>query len=88
MNGVNAVKDNAGLMAINLLMQHGVKKVFLAGFDGYSHDSKENYADSQLAFITRNAVLDAMNIGMTEVLEQYSKKIEIEFLTSPKHISL
>lgn len=87
-NGVNAVKDNAGLMAINLLMQHGVKKVFLAGFDGYSHDSKENYADSQLAFITRNAVLDAMNIGMTEVLEQYSKKIEIEFLTSPKHISL
>ena len=87
-NGVEAVNDNAGLMAINLMIQKGVKKVLLAGFDGYSHDNKENYADSQLAFITRNAVLDAMNVGMTEVLEQYSKKIEIEFLTNPKHIKL
>lgn len=87
-NGVNAVKDNAGLMAINLMIQYGVKKVLLAGFDGYSHDNKENYADSQLAFITRNAVLDAMNFGMTEVLQQYRKKIDIEFLTSQKHIKM
>lgn len=88
LNGVEAVNDNAGLMAINLMIQYGVKKVLVAGFDGYSHDSKENYANSQLAFITRNAVLDAMNVGMTEVLVQYSRRIEIEFLTNPKHIKL
>lgn len=87
-NGVEPVKDNAGLMAINFLIQKGVKRVLLAGFDGYSHDAKENYADSQLAFITRNAVLDSMNVGMREVMEQYNGKIEIEFLTSPKHIKL
>lgn len=88
LNGVKTVRDNAGLMAINLLIQHGVKKVILAGFDGYSHDSQENYADSQLMFVTKNTVLDAMNEGMTEVMKQYKEKIEIEFLTNPKHIRL
>lgn len=87
-NNVEPVKDNAGLMVINFLIQKGVKKVLLAGFDGYSHDVRENYADRQLAFITKNAILDAMNAGMTEVLRQYSQKIEIEFLTTPKHIKL
>lgn len=51
----------------------------LAGFDGYSHDVNENYADASLELITRNAVLDAMNIGMTEILKQYSQKVKITF---------
>lgn len=87
-NTNDVVKDNAGLMAINFLIQHGVKKVLLAGFDGYSHDNKENYAVSQLSFITKNAVLDAMNAGMIDVLHLYRKSIDIEFLTHPKHITL
>lgn len=85
LNSEEAVKDNAGLMAINFLIQHGVKNVLLAGFDGYSHDEKENYADSHLAFITRNTVLDAMNNGMIKMLEKYSKKIKIKFLTNSKY---
>ena len=40
---IEAVKDNAGLMAIKFFTQMGVKKIYLAGFDGYSHDEKENY---------------------------------------------
>lgn len=82
---IEAVKDNAGLMAIKFLMNYGVKEIYLAGFDGYAHDVKENYGDSQMAYITRNAVLDAMNEGMTAVLRQYSKNIEIHFLTDEKH---
>ncbi|MCD8370126.1 MAG: aldolase catalytic domain-containing protein [Clostridiales bacterium] len=85
---VEAVKDNAGLMAIKFLMDYGVKEIYLAGFDGYAHDVKENYGDSQMAFITRNAVLDAMNEGMTTVLEQYAKNINIYFLTEEKHVRI
>ena len=88
MNEVEAVKDNAGLMAVKFLSSYGVKEIMLAGFDGYSHDVKENYADSQMELITRNAVLDAMNAGMTEVLRMFSRDVKISFLTTPKHIKI
>jgi 4-hydroxy 2-oxovalerate aldolase len=81
-----AVKDNAGLMAIRFLINYGVEEIYLAGFDGYSHDERENYGDSHMAFITRNAVLDAMNDGMIKVLKQYEKEIKIKFLTEPRYI--
>lgn len=42
---IEAVKDNAGLMAIKYFAQMGAKKIYLAGFDGYSHDEKENYGE-------------------------------------------
>lgn len=81
-----AVKDNAGLMAIRFLMNYGVEEIVLAGFDGYSHDARENYGGSQLAFVTRNSVHDAMNEGMTRVLRQYQKSVKISFLTKPKYL--
>lgn len=85
-NDEDAVKDNAGLMAIKFFCDYGVTKVFLAGFDGYTYDVRENYCDKHMEFITRNAVLDAMNDGMTKVLGEYSKKMNIAFLTEPKHV--
>ena len=88
LNEVEAVKDNAGLMAVKFLSSYGVKEIMLAGFDGYSHDVKENYGDSQMEMITRNAVLDAMNVGMTEVLRLFSRDVKISFLTSPRHIEI
>ncbi len=88
LNEVEAVKDNAGLMAVKFLSSYGVKEILLAGFDGYSHDVKENYGDSQMEMITRNAVLDAMNVGMTEVLRLFSRDVKISFLTSPRHIEI
>lgn len=88
LNKEEAVKDNAGLMAIQFLSNYGAEKIYLAGFDGYSHDIRENYGNSEMAFITRNAVLDAMNAGMSKVLKEYKKQIDIEFLTTPKFVTL
>ena len=88
LNDVEAVRDNAGLMTIKFLMEYNIKAVYLAGFDGYSHDIKENYGENELAFVTRNAVLDAMNAGMTEVLKAYKTKIELSFLTKPRNVLL
>ena len=88
LNGEEFVNDNAGLMVIKLLISFGAKKVLLAGFDGYSHEPKENYADSSMAWITRNSVLDQMNEGMNKVLKELNKEISIEFLTKPAHIKI
>ena len=69
LNQEEAVSDNAGLMAIKFLSCYGAKKIYLAGFDGYSHDVRENYGNSEMAFMTRNAVLDAMNVGIVNITE-------------------
>ena len=81
-----AVCDNAGLMAIKFLVNCGVQEIYLAGFDGYTHNANENYGNSQMELIMRNAVLDAMNVGMTKVLKKYMKKVSIQFVTRPRHI--
>lgn len=88
LNDAEAVKDNAGLMAIKFFMNLGVEEIYLAGFDGYSHDVRENYGDSKLEFVTKNAVLDAMNDGMNKVISEYSKRVSIRFVTEPKHVRL
>ena len=85
---IEAVKDNAGLMAIKFFAKMGVKKIYLAGFDGYSHDEKENYGESTMAFVTKTAILDAMNHGMTEMLKKYSELVELNFLTKPHYVKI
>ena len=84
-NNVEFVSDNAGLMCIKLLINFGVNEIYLAGFDGYSHDTKENYSDSSLELITKNAVLDKMNEGMNKVINEYAKVASIRFVTTPKY---
>ena len=41
-----------------------------------------------MAFVTRNAILDAMNIGMRKVLKLYRKKIKINFVTNPRFVDI
>ena len=88
LNNEEAVRDNAVLMAINFFMQHGIIGIYLAGIDGYSHDTKDNYGKNDMAFYMKNAVLDAINDGMCKVLKKYSKEMRIQFVTTPKHVVL
>lgn len=87
-NEEEAVKDNAGMMAIKFFIKFGVEYIYLAGFDGYSHDITENYVDSDKGYITRNAVLDNMNDGIKKVLKDFEKKVKIQYLTDMKYIYL
>lgn len=86
LNTEDPVRDNAVLMLIKFLIIQGVKEVYLVGIDGYSHDVRENYGRDDMAFFTRNAVLDAMNIGMRKVLRKFSEEIRIQFLSTPRFV--
>ena len=85
LNKEESVFDNAGLMAIRFLILHGIKEIYLAGFDGYSHDALDNYVNSELTLVTKNSVLDAMNEGMIKVLSEYGKMVPLHFLTTTKY---
>jgi 4-hydroxy 2-oxovalerate aldolase len=81
LNGESVVFDNAGLMAIKFLTGFDVKGIYLAGFDGYSHNAEENYASNDMTLFTKNNVFDAVNEGMKKVLTEYGRIIKLEFLT-------
>lgn len=82
------VKDNAGMMLIRYLILLGAKKVLIAGLDGYSLDPAANFADQKMSFYTQKATFEAMNCGMNEVLREYKKLIDLEFVTTPKFVCL
>ena len=80
------MQDNAGLMLVKFLIHAEVKKIYLAGMDGYSVDSSSNYADGNLTMYTKKAHAEAMNVGMSKVLSTFSQEIPIKFLTKPKFV--
>lgn len=88
LNQTEAVKDNAGLMLIKFLADQGVKKVLIAGMDGYSPNPDENYADQKMNFFTEKEMAEKKNAGMIAVLQEYRKLIEIEMLTTPRYVVL
>ena len=81
MNNYKSVKDNAGLMVMQMLIKLGVNKIELAGFDGYSHDTLENYADEKMSIYMRNQVTDEINEGMKKAIEEYRLQADIKFIS-------
>lgn len=88
LNDDEAVRDNAGMMLIQFLIQLGVKDIILAGMDGYAHDQDENYMQSGMQLAIRRAVLDEMNRGMERVLSKFAREVHIRFLTEPRHVHI
>ena len=86
LNNTEAVRDNAGMMLVRLLIQLGAREILVAGMDGYDTDPSRNYADQSMAFYTRKAQMEAMNAGMSAVLSEYSRQIPLRFVTEPKFV--
>lgn len=88
LNTNEAVRDNSGMMLIKYLINLGVKRIFIAGIDGYSLDPTQNFAVPNMNFFAQKAKFEAMNEGLTEVLQLYSQQIEIEYVTTPKYVKI
>ncbi len=86
LNDIEAVRDNAGMMLIQLLINLGAKKVYIAGIDGYSTDVTQNFAYEKMNFYAQKAVFTAMNQGLTAMLKNFADIIDIEYVTTVKHV--
>ena len=75
------IPDNALLLLLNFLKNVGVKRVSLAGFDGYKQNHSNYYRKGYEMSIAENAI-DVRNQQMTDALSKVSKYIKIQFLTS------
>ena len=81
LNEENCIVDNAGLMCINLMNRIGVKKIVVAGFDGFSRDIKKNFYDSSLIMDVESERLCMMNEATSRKLRQLRTQMEILSLT-------
>ena len=73
--------ENAGLMCINLLMSLGVKRVNLAGLDGYDTENRGNYLNSGLEYDFTPEVLKIRNQLIREEMKKQREQIELNFIT-------
>lgn len=80
-NSQPIVNDNATLMLIALLIKLQIKHVAIAGFDGFSWNAVENYAEDDLETSLDKELMAEMNRQITEVVQEYSHKINMEFIT-------
>ena len=75
-------------MLLKFLCGLNIKRILLAGMDGYSYDEKANYAEEKMELYTQRALLRTMNEGMSQALSEFSQNIEIRFLTDPRHVTI
>lgn len=80
-NSNEIVCDNSGLMLIKLLIDLGANKIYVAGMDGYGHNSNDNFAIRRMKTHMSNEYVDMMNAGMKEILDDFKAKIDIHFIT-------
>lgn len=88
LNDSDKVKDNAGLMLIKFLINQGIKKIYIAGMDGYSPNSDENYANLEMNFVTEKESAQDKNNEIMAILKDYAKKASIQLITTPRYIYL
>ena len=76
--------DNSLFLILNFLKKCGVKKVLLAGFDGYKVNA-ENYYQKGFEFTTEGHAVEQKNQQMSEALTIFNNEIEIQFITPTQY---
>lgn len=72
--------DNSLVMLLKAMMQISVKKVSLAGFDGYSKRS-DNYFNTSREYTFAKEKASYLNGYVKDFLKDVDKKIKVQFIT-------
>ncbi|MCR5528320.1 MAG: hypothetical protein K6F49_03785 [Saccharofermentans sp.] len=72
--------DNSALMLMKLLMATGVKKVFVAGMDGYSAVNTTDYFDANLDY-DFSSEAELRNELISAEIREIGKHMKVEFVT-------
>lgn len=83
--GEGDASDNAGAMLVRLLKKCGVKKIILAGFDGFDVDSLSNYAVSTFKKTLDYDMAKKKNEDISKQLSLALSGVDYEFITPTKY---
>lgn len=76
------IADNPTLMLLNMMINMGIEMVYIAGFDGYSTNPKENYYDETLSLGTSINVKLQKNEMIRKKISEFKNQITITFVTT------
>lgn len=80
------IADNPTLMMLNLLFSIGIRKVHIAGFDGFGANPDENYFEAQMSMVSNVENKIWRNTVTAKQMVKMRSKIEIDFLTPSRYI--
>lgn len=83
--GEGDVSDNAGAMLIRILKKSGVKKICLAGFDGFDVNSSNNYAVATFKKALDYNTVKKKNENIAKQLKLALNGVEYEVLTPTRY---
>ncbi|MBP3506587.1 MAG: aldolase catalytic domain-containing protein [Lachnospiraceae bacterium] len=84
-NDDSIVSDNAGLMLCKLLMKCNVKKIALAGFDGFISDFEKNYFSKDLSNKVDYSLLEIKNERMRIQFKKMRRDMNFIFVTESEY---
>lgn len=73
--------DNAGMMLLRLLSNAGLKKVYLAGFDGFATKEIRNYYTKKIADCLPEEEANRKNFSVYTQIKELTERIDVEFIT-------
>ncbi|MDO5521832.1 MAG: aldolase catalytic domain-containing protein [bacterium] len=89
LNDVPYVEDNACMMLLKLLtLFTEADEIYLAGLDGFSTDSRRNYYRSEYEIFAKNETYQAINQALAIALGQFAKECKIQFITTPRYVTM
>lgn len=74
-------QDNSGIMLLRLLKKVGVKRAYLAGFDGFSDDPRKNYYSPRMINSVSRDAVEAKNRSIKAQISELRREMEIVFVT-------
>ena len=82
------IPDNSFLMFLKALIRMKVKKVFVAGFDGYSLESGSNYYKTSMEYPFNKKMAKVVNQQVICNLKNMKKDLEVVFITDSIYSSM
>ncbi len=79
------IPDNSLPMFLRLLDKTGVKKAYLAGFDGYVQERGKNYSKPAMEYEFAADYAIRLNSYTAGVIRKLKERMEIEFITSSRY---
>lgn len=77
--------DNASAMLVTLLSKCGVKKVAVAGLDGFDLVTQNNYFKEEMVNAVERKYIEQKNNDINKQLTRVSQNMGIEFITPTKY---
>lgn len=83
----NNIGENAALILFRILIKIGIESIFIAGLDGLSENSQEQYEDSDLINFESTIDFYTKNKKIKDYLNGIEDKLNINFITKSTYIN-